>query len=111
MVGGVNGYMGHAVKHVGMEQEMLLESVAIPDLLVEGKSAKELISTMRCATTLTAVLVRSNNYDTVCAIVNYFIQYSASFNIYMCVCTCLTTVYIYSTSDCTYVRMYNKFTT
>ena len=58
MVDGVNGYMGHAVKHVGMEQEVLLESVTIPHLLVEGMNAKELISTMKCATTLTAVLVR-----------------------------------------------------
>ena len=72
---GVNGYVGHAVKHVVMEQEMLLESVIIPHLFTEGMNAKELISTMRCATTLTAVLVSCRIIIILCVqlLTTYFI--------------------------------------
>ena len=59
MEDGANGYMGHVATQLAMEQEMLLESVTIPHLLVEGMSAKVLISTMKCAKTLNAAVVRS----------------------------------------------------
>ena len=59
MEDGANGYMGHVVTQLAMEQEILLESVTIPHLLVEGMNAKVLISTMRCATTLNAAVVRT----------------------------------------------------
>ena len=59
MEDGANGYMGCVVTQLVMEQEMLLESVTIPHLLVEGMNVKVLISTMRCVTTLNAAVVRT----------------------------------------------------
>ena len=72
MEDGANGYMGHVVTQLAMEQEMLLGSVTIPHLLVEGMSVKVLISTMKYVTTLNAAVVRTfglrivNLKNTVC---------------------------------------------
>ena len=57
MVDGVHGYMNHAVKHVVVEQEMLLDSVTILILHVEGVTAMVVAITLKNAI-MFAVLVR-----------------------------------------------------
>ena len=59
MVDGVHGYMDHAVKHVVVEQEMLLDSVTILNLHVEEMTAMVVAITLKNA--MFVVLVRHDH--------------------------------------------------